>query len=114
MLLISLQYYKCTLYTCHIVRRKRVLPKLRLPWGKYLVILCVVAAGGVGGPIEAQEMQDVVYLKDGSIIRGTIVEQVPSESLLIETSDGSRFRYSMELIERMAKEPIPGQVPPSG
>ena len=88
-----------------------MLPRLRLPWRRSLVILCVVVAGGVG-PIEAQEIQDVVYLRDGSIIRGTIVEQVPSESILIETSDGSRFRYSMELIERMTREQVQGQATP--
>lgn len=74
------------------------------------MILCVSAAGGVWGqPIEAQETQDVVYLKNGSIIRGTIVEQVPGESILIQTVDGNRFRYLMEEIERMAKEPRPDQ-----
>jgi hypothetical protein len=84
--------------------------KLRLPWKKSFVILCVLAAGGVGGqPIKAQEIQDVVYLQDGSIIRGTIVEQVPGESILIQTVDGNRFRYNMEEIERMTRETQPGQ-----
>ena len=58
---------------------------------------------------QGQEVQDVVYLKDGSIIRGTIIEQVPGESILIQTSDGNRFRYLMEEIERMTKEPQPNQ-----
>ncbi len=57
---------------------------------------------------EAQELQDVVYLKDGSIIRGTIVEQVPGESILIQTVDGNRFRYVLEDIDRMAKEAATG------
>ena len=83
-----------------------MLSKLKLPWRKSLLILCVLAAGGVGGqPVKAQEIQDVVYLHNGSIIRGTIVEQVPGESILIQTVDGNRFRYSMEEIERMVKEP---------
>ena len=48
--------------------------------------------------------QDVVYLKDGSIIRGTIIEQTPGESLKIETADGSIFVYQMSEVERIAKE----------
>ena len=48
--------------------------------------------------------QDVVYLKNGSIIRGTIIEQVPNESIKIETSDKSVFVYEMKDIEKIAKE----------
>ena len=56
---------------------------------------------------KAQELQDVVYLKDGSVIRGVIVEQVPGASLLIETREGNRFRYQMDQVERLTREPIP-------
>jgi len=52
----------------------------------------------------AQQLEDVVYLKDGSVIRGTIVEQRPGESVLIRTHDGNQFRYRMEQIEKLAKE----------
>jgi len=50
--------------------------------------------------------QDVVYLKNGSIIRGTIIEQVPNESLKIETADGSLFVYKLSEVEKMTKERI--------
>jgi len=49
--------------------------------------------------------QDVVYLKNGSIIRGVIIEQVPNKSIKIETADGSVFVYQMEEIEKFTKEP---------
>ena len=39
----------------------------------------------------AQSYQDVVYLKNGSVIRGLIMEQVPSQSLKLVTPDGSTF-----------------------
>lgn len=48
--------------------------------------------------------QDVVYLKNGSVIRGLIIEQIPNESIKIETSDRSVFVYKMEEIEKMTKE----------
>jgi hypothetical protein len=59
-------------------------------------------------PAGAQQMQDVVYLKDGSIIHGVIVEQRPGESILIRTKDGNQFRYQLSQIERMVKENVPG------
>ena len=39
--------------------------------------------------IYAQNMDEVVYLKNGSAIRGTVIEQVPGKTLKIKTSDGS-------------------------
>ena len=50
--------------------------------------------------------RDVVHLKNGSVIKGVIVEQVPSKQLKIETSDGSVFVYQMDEIEKMSKEQI--------
>ncbi len=51
-----------------------------------------------------QNNQDVVYLKNGSIIRGIIIEQVPNKSLKIQTADGSVFVYNIEEVEKMTKE----------
>ena len=48
--------------------------------------------------------QDVVYLKNGSIIRGLIVEQIPNISLKIETMDRNVFIFKMEEIEKITKE----------
>ena len=50
--------------------------------------------------------QDVVYLKNGSIIRGTITEQVSNESLKIETPDGNLFVCKMDEIKKMTKEHV--------
>jgi len=52
----------------------------------------------------AQSMDEVVYLKNGSAIRGTVIEQVPGESVKIKTSDGSIFVYKMSEIEKITKE----------
>jgi len=61
-----------------------------------------------------QSYQDVVYLKNGSIIRGTIIEQVPNVSLKIETADKSVMVYKMDEIEKISKEPILNTNPKSG
>jgi len=47
---------------------------------------------------------DVVYLKNGSILKGMIIEQVPNVSLKIQTNGGSIFVYKMEDVEKMTKE----------
>jgi hypothetical protein len=53
--------------------------------------------------------EDVVYLKNGSIIRGIIVEQVPNQSIKIETADRNIFVYRFDEIEKLSKELIQGK-----
>ena len=52
-----------------------------------------------------QNYDDVVYLKNGSIIRGTIIEQVPNVYISIQTYDKNVFVYKLEEIEKITKEP---------
>lgn len=49
-------------------------------------------------------LQEVVYLKNGSMIRGTVIEQIPNQSLRIQTADGSIFVYSMSEVVKITKE----------
>ena len=51
-----------------------------------------------------QQMEDVVYLKNGSIIRGLIIEHVPSETIKIQTREGNLFVYEIWQVERIMKE----------
>jgi hypothetical protein len=53
-----------------------------------------------------QYYQDVVYLKNGSIIRGTIIEQIPNRSIKIETADKSVFVYQFNEIAKFSKEAL--------
>ncbi len=50
--------------------------------------------------------QDVVYLKNGSVIRGTIIEQIINKSIKIETADKSLFVFTLDEIEKLTKEEI--------
>jgi len=52
----------------------------------------------------AQTTQEVVYLKNGNIVRGVIIEQIPNESLKIQTADGSVFAYKMNEVQKITKE----------
>lgn len=53
---------------------------------------------------ESNSFKDVVYLKNGSVVKGIIIEQIPNESLKIETGDGSIFVYKMNEVEKIGKE----------
>jgi hypothetical protein len=63
----------------------------------------------ISGRLYAQNStyQEVVYLKNGGIIRGVIIEQIPSEKLKIETKDGNVFVYTYSEIEKITKERTP-------
>lgn len=50
--------------------------------------------------------RDIVHLKNGSVIKGMIIEQIPNKQIKLETSDGSVFVYEMDEIEKMSKEKI--------
>ena len=53
--------------------------------------------------------EDVVYLKNGSIIRGVIIEQVPNKIIKIQTDDRNFFIYRMDEIDKIVKKDIPGE-----
>jgi hypothetical protein len=46
-------------------------------------------------------------LKNGSIIRGMIIEQVPNQSIKIQTKDRNVFVFKYDEIEKMTKENLP-------
>lgn len=54
--------------------------------------------------LSAQNYQEVVYLKNGSVIRGTVIEQQPNVLLKVKTADGSIFVYPMNEVEKITKE----------
>lgn len=56
--------------------------------------------------IAQKNMEDVVYLKNESIIRGMIIEQVPNQSIKIQTKDGSVYAYKMDEILKITKEAV--------
>ena len=67
-------------------------------------ILFLVCLMGMTFAFAQGNMQDVVYLKNGSIIRGEIIEMVPSETVKIMTADGCVFIYDFADVEKFTKE----------
>lgn len=80
-----------------IIQRFNILPQLLV-----LLVLLVVSITALAqkGPFE-----DVVYLKNGSVLRGTIVELDTEGSVSIQLMGGSVLIYSMEEVERITREP---------
>lgn len=56
-----------------------------------------------------KNLRDVLYLKNGSIIRGNVIEIIPNEKVKIETTDKSLFIYNMSEVEKITKEEIPAR-----
>ncbi len=50
------------------------------------------------------DREDVIYLKNGNIYRGVIVEQVPGETMKIEIYGGNIFTVSISDIAKITKE----------
>ena len=46
-------------------------------------------------------MEATVYLKDGQVIKGTIVNQVPNKSIDIKKADGQTYYYRMDQISKI-------------
>ena len=67
------------------------------PVGIMLILLLAVSSS------LAQQYEDVVYLKDGGVRRGLILEQIPGESVKLKTNYGEIFVISMSDISKIAK-----------
>ena len=72
---------------------------------RFILLTCLTALV-MASPAFAWQMEDVVHLKNGGLIRGTIIEQIPGESLKIKTRDGNVFVYTMDEITKMSREPV--------
>ena len=72
---------------------------------RFILLTCLTTFVMVS-PAFAQQMEDVIHLKNGGLIRGTIIEQVPGESLKVQTRDGNIFVYTMDEIAKISKGPV--------
>ena len=76
---------------------------------KYLLLL-VVLLGSVCA-YSQNKMVEAIHLKNGSVIKGVIIEQIPDKQITIRTSDGSTFVYPMEDISKITKEEKESKIP---
>jgi TM2 domain-containing membrane protein YozV len=85
-----------------------------LAFGLSAIVTVLLSAALMPGTACAQSCptQDVVHLKDGGIVRGTIIERGSTESVKIQTADGSVFVYKLDQVQRITREALVGA--PSG
>ena len=67
-------------------------------------LYAVVVVALIGSASLVAQQRDVIELKNGSVIKGIITEQVPGVSYKIETGDGSVMVYSASDVEKITKE----------
>ncbi len=77
---------------------------------KVVLISCILLIFVSGLSFAGVNYQDVVYLKNGTIIRGVIIEQIPDKSLKIKTKDGNIFVFDYDDIKKITKESEPKKV----
>lgn len=69
-----------------------------------VVALNSVFPGARPADAQTKKKDDILYLKDGRVIRGTIVEQSPNaESLVIRLYDGTYVRFTRAEIARITQ-----------
>lgn len=64
-----------------------------------LILFSLILA--LSGWAQQRLIEDVVYLKNGSVVRGVIVEETPMVSLKIQTADRSIFVFRLDEIEKI-------------
>lgn len=75
-----------------------------------LLVLCIVLLGCLHAYPQGRIIESV-HLKNGSIIKGVVTEQIPNQQVTIRTADGSTFVYSMDEISKITKEEEPSKSP---
>ena len=68
---------------------------------KILIITILLTLTGL--PMSAQKTKDALYLKNGSIIYGKLLE-ISDNIYRFQTSDGSLFKYTSEEVDKLTKE----------
>ena len=66
--------------------------------------MCMFMLGCMISVYAQSGQTETVYLKNGSIIKGKVIEMVPDKEIKVQTSDGSLFVYRMDEVDKVVKE----------
>lgn len=72
------------------------------------ILVFVFALLVCSASVFAQNYREVVYLKNGSVIKGDVLEQVAGGNIKIKTADGSLFVYPSSDVVKVVKEEVKG------
>lgn len=89
--------------TLMLARRiARLAPTARARHAGVAVLAAVLLLfAGHPGLAAAQEQVDVIYLENGYVARGIIIEMVPGEYVVLRDNQGEEYRYSYHIIENI-------------
>lgn len=65
-----------------------------------VILISLIPAHAIG----QNSHQNVVYLKNGSIITGTVIEQIPNSMLKVKTRTGDVLVYQMSDVDKITSE----------
>lgn len=71
---------------------------------RYITLIAAILLVSAPLAMPQQGPRDVVYLKNGSIIKGFVTEKHPRKTIKIETRDGSLLVFKMAEVEKIEKE----------
>jgi hypothetical protein len=69
-----------------------------------LLLACFLSSAALA----QTNLEEVIYLQNGSILRGVIVEEIPNKSYKIQLQGGSIFHVEFADVIKLTKEPIQG------
>jgi hypothetical protein len=73
---------------------------LKLPGALLIILFSIIFSSVMMGQSSSD---DIIYLKNGSMIRGTIFEQVPDSYVKIKTLEGKVQKYKFSEISKLSK-----------
>ncbi len=68
------------------------------------IILCLLMTFSITCSIHAEELENKLYLKNGSIVNCKVIEYEPSKQIKIRISDGSLLVYQVDQIEKIVTD----------
>jgi hypothetical protein len=71
---------------------------------KRILFLLFAFAGVITLSNAQNNTKETIYLKDGRIVRGTVFEYIPNETIKIELADGSIRAFNSDEVESILKE----------
>ena len=79
---------------------------------KKLIYISIFAFLPLLSMAQIGNFEEVVYLKNGTVIRGVIIEQVLGVSLKIKTRDQNIFAFDINEVEKITREELLPPAPP--
>ena len=70
----------------------------------YIRLILLAAIFILSVTVLIAQTKDIVYLKNGSVIKGSILEMIPDKTIKIQTADGNIFVYNMSEVEKIGKD----------